>query len=93
MSGSSMEPSVFVEKDGNCMVVWPLMVFIECWGNSENAFVANNEDDRDGTYRQFRMIMHFPLDVAAFIKPCPNMGAVVLPSARVTEWLFAHGVN
>lgn len=79
-----MESSVFVEKDGKCIVVRPLIVFIECCGKSEKAFVANSDEDRDGTNKQFGMMMHFPSDVAAFNVPCPKMGAVVFPSARVT---------
>lgn len=39
------------------------------------------------------MVMCLPEEVDALTKPCPRMGAVVVPSASVTKRLFVHGVN
>lgn len=88
-----MESSVVVVNDGKVSVVRPSTVLMECLGKSENAFVASSDDDREGTYRQLGIVMHLPNLVEALTRPCPRIGAFVVPSASVTKRVFIQGVK
>lgn len=80
-----------MENCGNVIVVMPLHVFMLWFGSKEKALVANSDVDKAGTWRQFCIVIWFPAVEIAERVPCPWIGVVVDPSARVTYCFDVQG--